>query len=133
MAEQDRAPSPEHPDEPMAQDTSGVSQAETSLTDFQKRIAAIPESRWKLYQTLGGLLIGTIAVISLFLGHDGFSPLFIVAICVCLLVPNYLEKQGGRLVPRARAAMCIAIAIGLVVMLLVFGIQTDFTFQDPLS
>ena len=131
MTEQDRAPSPEHPDEPMAQDTSDSAQEATALTDFQKRIAAIPEPRWKLYQTLGGLLTGAIAVITLCLGHDGFSPLFVVAICLCLFLPNYLEKQGGRLVPRARAAMCIAIAIGLVVMLLVFGIQTDFTFQDP--
>ena len=100
-------------------------------THFQKRIAAIPEKRWVVYQIVAGIAVGLLTVVTLFIGNGDFSYLFFLAVCLALIGPNYLERQGERRIPQGRTAMCITIAVGLVAILLIYVIQTNFTFTDP--
>ena len=100
-------------------------------TEFQKKVSAISESRWQLLQIVSGILVGAFTIISLVTGGtESFSMPFIIALCLAFFGPNYIEKQGGRSVQKARIAMCITIAVGVVVLLLTFGVRTHFTFKD---
>lgn len=102
-------------------------------TQFQKTIAAIPEEKWNLYQIISGIIAGGIITAALFMGKGSSSMTFIVAVCIALFLPRYFEEQGDRPVPKARICMCIAIAIGLLAMVLIYGIQTGFTFNDVVT
>ena len=91
-------------------------------TEFEKKIKAIPEDKWNLYQTLGGGLIGAVAAALLFAGGTGLSAGFLIAVVLALLVPNGLESRGRRKLMRARVAMIIVLAIGIVAMVIYNGV-----------
>ena len=97
---------------------------------FEKRIHAIPEARWKLYQILGGGAIGLFTVGALFLGGTGKvgSALFLAAVVLALLLPNWLEDRGRRKLNVARYAMIIVIAVGVVALLLYTGLTQGWDF-----
>jgi len=93
--------------------------AEHVPTEFEKKMAAIPENKWNLYQIICGILIGAFTAYSLFAGEDS-SFLFITALCLALIAPNQFEKSANRKVYKGRVAMCITLAIGLVIMFVYF-------------
>ena len=97
---------------------------------FEKRVHAIPEDKWKLYQILGGGAIGLFTVAALFLGGTGKagSALFLVAVVLALLLPNWLEDRGRRKLNLARYAMIAVIAVGVVALLLYTGLTQGWDF-----
>ena len=95
---------------------------------FEKRIHAIPEKQWNLYQTLAGLAIGVLTVIALFFGGEGLNPLFLVALVLALFAPNMLEDRGRRKLVRLRMVMVITIAAGLVFMVVYLGTTKGWHF-----
>lgn len=92
-------------------------------TRFEKKIKAIPESTWTLYQILAGMVIGGITVASLFLGgwESGMSWGFLVSVVLALLVPNWMEDRGRRKVMKLRYTMIAVIAVGIIAMVLYTG------------
>ena len=88
-------------------------------SEFEKKMAAIPENKWNLYQIIGGILIGLFTVFALFAGEDS-SFMFLTAICIALLGPNQFEKSANRKVYKGRVAMCISIAVGLLIMFIYY-------------
>lgn len=97
-------------------------------TQFEKKIKAIPEDKWKLYQTVGGGLLGLIEAILLFAGNKGMSAGFLIAVVLALLLPNWLENKGRRKLYRARIAMIAVLGISIVVMLLYNGFTYGWDF-----
>jgi len=95
---------------------------------FEKRIHAIPDAKWDLYQILGGAAIGVFTVASLFLGGTGVSAPFLVAIVLALLLPNWLEDRGRRKLTKGRYAMIIVIAVGVVGIMLYTGFTQGWDF-----
>lgn len=95
---------------------------------FEKRIHAIPEARWNLYQILGGSLIGIFAVVALFMGGTGISAPFLVAIVLALMLPNWLEDRGRRKLNKGRFAMIIVMGVGIVAMVLYTGFTQGWDF-----
>ena len=94
---------------------------------FEKRIHAIPEAKWNLYQILGGGLIGLIAVAGLCLGGTGVTPGFLVAVVLALLLPNWLEDRGRRKLNKARIAMIVVLAVGLIAMTVYTGMTQGWS------
>ena len=88
---------------------------------FEKRIHAIPDAKWDLYQILGGAAIGLFTVFALFLGGTGVSAPFLVAVVLALLLPNWLEDRGRRKLTKGRYAMIAVIAVGVVAVFLYTG------------
>ncbi len=89
-------------------------------TEFEKKMAAIPENKWRIYQIIAGIAIGLFTVFALFGGEDS-SFMFIIALCLALLGPNQFEKSANRKIFQARYALIVTIAVGLVVMLIYYG------------
>lgn len=88
---------------------------------FERKIHAIPEKTWDLYQYLGGGLIGVIVVASLYLSGSGLGAGFLIAVVLALVFPNWLEDRGRRKLTKARYAMIAVIALGLIAMVLYLG------------
>ncbi len=88
---------------------------------FEKRIHAIPDAKWDLYQILGGAAIGVFTVLALFLGGSGVSASFLIAVVLALLLPNWLEDRGRRKLTKGRYAMIAVIAVGVVGVFLYTG------------
>jgi len=95
---------------------------------FEKRIHAIPDAKWDLYQILGGAVIGLFTVFSLFIGGAGVSAPFLVAIVMALILPNWLEDRGRRKLNKGRYAMIIVIGVGVVAILLYTGFTQGWNF-----
>lgn len=102
-------------------------------TRFEKRVKAISEARWTLYQILGGSVIGIITVITLFFGGKGkgFSYGFMAAVVLALLAPNWLEDRARRKVTKGRIAMIVVIAVGIVFMVLYTGFTQGWSLFKP--
>jgi len=97
--------------------------------EWEKRINALPAGKWKLYQILGGALVGLAAIASLFVFGEELSMYgLIVAALLALLLPRYLERAWRCKLVTARYAMAIAMLIGLIAIGVVIGIRTGFTF-----
>lgn len=88
-------------------------------TAFEKKMAAIPENKWLVYQIIGGVLTGLLTVAALF-GGDDSSMLFLIALVLALFGPNQFEKSANRKIYMGRMALCITIAVGLVAMFVYF-------------
>ena len=97
---------------------------------FEKKIHAIPDRTWDLYQIAGGVVIGAFTVAALFLGGSGLNVPFLVAIVLALFVPNWLEDRGRRKLTKGRMAMVIVIGIGLVALVLYTGITRGWNFRQ---
>ena len=97
-------------------------------TRFEKRIHAIPEDKWNLYQTLGGAVIGLVIAGLLFAGGSGLNAGFLIAVVLALLLPNLLEDRGRRKLQRGRLAMIIAMAIGIGILAVYAGVTTGWNF-----
>jgi len=88
-------------------------------TAFEKKMAAIPEDKWNLYQIIAGIVIGLFTVYALYGGEDT-SYMFLTAILIALVGPNQFEKAANRKIYKGRVAMCISLAVGIAVMFVVY-------------
>lgn len=98
---------------------------DSNLNGFQKMIARMDDKKWKLAQTVAGAALGIGTAVALFwealtgvketAEKKGLSVSLIVALVLALIVPNIIEKQGGRKTPRLRVAMCIALVIAIAI------------------
>ncbi len=124
----DDAPEPEPAEDASAKDGDDDDD-EYIPSPWEKRIDALPPEKWRLYQILGGVLVGLAAVASLFVFGEELSTYgIIVAVLLAMLLPRYLERAWRRQMPVARRAMLIAMVAGLAVMFLVTGIRSGFRF-----
>ena len=74
------------------------------------KVAGIDEKRWLNYQMIGGVILGAAASAVLYLVKSDGSLLsfnFIIALAIVKFLPDYLEKQMGRSLNRARIAMVV--------------------------
>ena len=61
--------------------------------------------------------------------QGGFSFSLIAAVVIAMLVPNIIEKQGLRKIPKVRTTMAIALMVCIVVYFLYMGLTTGFNFR----
>ena len=95
---------------------------------FEKKIHAIPEKTWNLWQTVGGVVIGLIVLAALFLGGAGLNYFFIAALVLALVGPNILEDRGRCKLTRGRMVMIIVIGVGLVIVTVYLGFTKGWNF-----
>ena len=95
---------------------------------FERKVHAIPDKLWDLYQILGGALIGVIVVVSLLSSGAGFSAGFLIGVVLALVLPNWLEDRGRRKLTKGRYAMIAVIAVGLIAMVLYNGLTKGWDF-----
>ena len=89
---------------------------DSGMNGFQKWIARMDEKKWVLMQRIVGAILGVASGVALFWngGSDtesGFSYSLIVAIVIAMLIPNIIEKQGLRRIPKLRIALVIALGV----------------------
>lgn len=108
---------------------------DSDMSAFQKFIARMDDAKWKLVQRIFGVLLGLGASAALFWptqssdgSSSGSSYSLIIAVVIALLIPNILEKRGGRKITQARFAMAITIGVGVVAFFIYTGIKYDFHF-----
>ena len=94
---------------------------------FEKRIHAIPEGQWNLYQTLAGVAIGLFTAFSLFFGGPGLNPMFLVAVVLALAAPSVLEDRGRRRLTRFRITLIIVLAAGIIGMTVYTGVTKGWS------
>ena len=81
-----------------------------------EKVAGIDEKHWLKYQTIAGAVLGAAAGAILFLVKDDGSLLplnFILALALVKFLPDYMEKQTGRSLSRARISMVILMAAAI--------------------
>ncbi len=89
-------------------------------TALQKKIADIPDDKWKLYQTLAGAVLGLVVGCALFLripGNETSSLGMLIGAIIALFAPKYLELQAARKIPRLRTAMLVTSLVVLALYL----------------
>lgn len=107
--------------------------ADSNMTGFQRFIAKLDDKKWKLYQTILGIVLAIASCTALFWRNsndteNAFSWSLVIAVIIALVIPNIIEKKGQRRIPRARNTMAIAMGVIIVVYFLVLGIRTGFNF-----
>ena len=113
---------------------------DSGMNAFQKYCARMSDARWALMQRIVGALLGVAAGVSLFwdtlIKADSsqqqgiFSMPLVIAIVIALIVPNIIEKQSLRRIPKLRIAMVIALAVVIAIYFFVIGRQTGFSFTS---
>lgn len=79
---------------------------------LQKRVDAMSEKTWNLWQTVCGALLGGVVSFFLFGGSgDDMSTYAIYALVIALVVPKLAENTFGRNVNRGRTALAVSIAM----------------------
>lgn len=91
--------------------------ADSNMNAFQRFIAKLDDKKWDLYQRILGVVLGVAACAALFWnsgkGEDenGFTWTLVIAIVIAMLIPNILEKQGQRKIPKARIVEAITMGV----------------------
>lgn len=104
---------------------------DSDMSGFQKFIARMDDAKWKLVQRIFGVFLGICSAVALFWpGQEGKGGTYslIIAVVIALLIPNILEKRGGRKLTQARFAMAITLGIAVVAFFIMTGIKYDFKF-----
>ena len=129
MADNDRErySQPEIGDDPIKWDKDEAP-TEWVPTEFEKKVKAIPEDKWNLYQTLGGGLIGAISAVLLFASGSGMSAGFLIAVVLALLLPGWLEDKCRRKLLRARLSMIVVLGVCILALLLYNGFTHGWDF-----
>ena len=109
--------------------------ADSDMNGFQKFIARMDEKTWTIAQRVVGAILGLGAGAALFWNggshsEQGFSYSLIIAVVVAMLVPNILEKQGGRRIPKLRIALVIALAAVIVGYFIYWGSVHGFRLTE---
>ncbi|MDR1619668.1 MAG: hypothetical protein LBS18_03290 [Clostridiales bacterium] len=96
-----------------ADDTDGGETKEDppEPTAFQQKIAAIDEAKWRLYQILGGVVLGIACSACLILFDDTIG--LLLAFGIAMLLPNMFEKRALRPIRVLRITFCIVLLLGL--------------------
>ena len=111
--------------------------ADSDMNAFQKFIAKMDDRTWNLAQRICGAVLGVLASLALFWDgifktnkeQGGFSFSLIAAVVIAMLVPNIIEKQGLRKIPKVRTTMAITLLICIVAYLAYMGFTTGFSFR----
>ena len=113
---------------------------DSGMNAFQKWCARMDDKRWVLTQRITGALLGLAAGVALFWDtltdadptqqQSFLSIPLIAAIVIALIVPNIIEKQSLRRIPKLRTAMVIALALVIVIFFIVTGLQSGFKFTN---
>lgn len=106
---------------------------DSGMNGFQKFIARMDEKTWTIAQRVVGAILGVATGVALFWngGSDtegGFSYSLIIAIVIAMLIPNILEKQGMRRIPKLRVALVIALGVMIVGYFIYWGTVKGFSF-----
>lgn len=116
LDDEDLKPAPQEEEEPAPEPADPVDDTPPEPTEFEKKIAAIPDDKWKLYQIIAGAVLGILSAVSITvlskmesIGSMGL----IIAAVLALFLPNMLEKKGGRKIPALRTALIIALTISM--------------------
>ena len=112
---------PETELEAKLQPNNAEHQPPEELDDLQTKVRDLPESRWNLYQTIGGAVTG--AVCGYLLTELSSYPSIgmygtIGAALLALFGPRLVEKRVKRTVQKARIWMMIALGVWLLAKLL---------------
>jgi len=127
------------PDDPvvnMSEDELQESILEDSgMNGFQKWIARLDEKKWTLLQRIVGAILGVATGVSLFWngGSDneqGFSWSLIIAVVIAMLIPNIIEKQGMRRIPKLRVALVIALGVMIAGYFVYWGTAHGFRLTN---
>jgi multisubunit Na+/H+ antiporter MnhB subunit len=127
---------PDDPVSTMSEDELQESILEDSnMNGFQKWIARLDEKTWTLLQRIVGAIMGVATGVSLFWngGSDneqGFSWSLIVAVVIAMLIPNIIEKQGLRRIPKLRVALVIALGVMIVGYFVYWGAFHGFRLTN---
>ena len=108
--------------------------ADSGMNAFQLYVAKMNDKSWNLAQRIFGVVLGIAASVALFWdsigGADkekgGFSFSLIIAVVIAMLIPNIVEKQGLRKIPKTRTTMAITLLICIVAYLIYLGVTTGF-------
>ena len=108
--------------------------ADSGMNAFQLYVAKMNDKSWNLAQRIFGVVLGILASVALFWdsigGADkekgGFSFSLIIAVVIAMLIPNIVEKQGLRKIPKTRTTMAITLLICIVAYLIYLGVTTGF-------
>lgn len=111
--------------------------ADSGMNAFQKFIAKMDDKTWNLSQRICGAVLGVLASVALFWDSlagrseekGAFSFSLIAAVVIAMLVPNIIEKQGLRKIPKVRTTMAITLLICIVAYLAYMGFTTGFSFR----
>ena len=110
---------------------------DSGMNSFQIFCARMNDARWTLAQRIAGALLGIGAGVALFWDsltgiereQQGFFSLpLILALALAMFVPNIIEKQSQRKVPKLRLALVVALAAFIAIYFLVIGFRTGFKF-----
>ena len=112
---------PETELEAKLQPNNAEHQPPEELDDLQTKVRDLPESKWNLYQTIGGAVTG--AVCGYLLTELSSYPSIgmygtIGAALLALFGPRLVEKRVKRTVQKARVWMMIALGVWLLAKLL---------------
>ena len=127
---------PDDPVSTMSEDELQESLLEDSgMNGFQKWIARLDEKKWTLLQRIVGAILGVASGVSLFWngGSDseqGFSWSLIIAVVIAMLIPNIIEKQGLRRIPKLRVALVIALGVMIAGYFVYWGAFHNFRFTN---
>lgn len=106
---------------------------DSGMNSFQKFCARMDDAKWALAQRVTGAILGAIAGVALFweglTGREesGFSISLIVAVVIAMLVPNIIEKQSARRIPKLRIALVIGLAAVIVAYFIYMALTTGFS------
>jgi len=108
---------------------------DSGMNGFQKWIARLDEKKWTLLQRIVGAILGVATGVSLFWngGSDneqGFSWSLIIAVVIAMLIPNILEKQGQRRIPKLRVALVIALGVMIAGYFVYWGTAHGFRLTN---
>lgn len=104
---------------------------DSGMNGFQKAIARMSEKTWTIVQRIVGAILGLATGVALFWNggsndENGFSYSLIIAVVIAMLIPNLIEKQGLRRIPKLRVALVIALAIMIVIYFIYWGTVKGF-------
>ena len=111
--------------------------ADSGMNAFQLYVAKMSDKSWNLAQRIFGVVLGILASVALFWDSIGganeeksaFSFSLIAAVVIAMLVPNIVEKQGLRKIPKTRTTMAITLLVCIVIYLLYMGVTTGFSLR----
>lgn len=110
---------------------------DSGMNAFQKTLAKMSDKSWNLCQHICGVILGLLASAALFWDsmasaqkeQGGFSFSLVIAVVIAFLVPNVLEKQGLRKIPKARITMAVTLLVCIVIYLILMGTRNGFSFR----